>query len=454
MASREPVNILILGGSYAGLSVAHQFLRKIIDTLGTTRTAPKYRVVLVSPSTHFYWNVGAPRAICSRRLVPETEAFLSIQEHFKAYPAGQFRFVQGQAVNVNFLRRTVDVQLATGAIDIWPYHGLVFATGCSAESDLLSLHGDYSNTVHALHKFHLGLTDASSIVIVGGGPSGVECAGQLATWVNREQNRRVDPTALEAQKSSSRRSQFISSTANQETTSPASDHRFDSQAPLKITLISGRSRLLPKLPADAGARAEKQLKSLGVNIMHNVRLITAQKQPSSTTHCVLSTDLTLVTDLFIGATGVRPNTSFLPPELLDVTGHITSDPHFCRVARAGDRVYAIGSVTSASNSLADIYRALPVLLHNMKNDLITFEIKTQHPYGGGEEAISRLKDHCIDVERDYKDVSVLCPTTRWGGVGVIRGHSIPALAVWALKGKDYGFKAAKKVVNLGASPFT
>jgi len=51
----EPLNIVILGASFGGLSCAHHFLDYTIEQLRKTTTAPNYRLVIVSPSTHIYW---------------------------------------------------------------------------------------------------------------------------------------------------------------------------------------------------------------------------------------------------------------------------------------------------------------------------------------------------------------------------------------------------------------
>ena len=160
MPSRDYANIVILGGSYAGLSVAHRLLKSTIKELKITKSSPRYRVVLVSPSTHLYWNVGAPRAICGPESVSRNSIFIPFLEEFKKYPDAQFSFIQGEAVAVNFVHRTVEVK----GIRAWSskteqddlveeisYHALIIATGASSNSELLSLHGSHDKTAKALN---------------------------------------------------------------------------------------------------------------------------------------------------------------------------------------------------------------------------------------------------------------------------------------------------------------
>jgi len=196
MVRRETVDIVILGGSYAALSVAHQFLYKTIHELRTTSTAPRYRVVLVAPNTHLFWNIGAPRAICTNDIDEAEQYFFPFLDSFNFYEHDEFLFIQGEAIAVDFGQKTVDIALVlteaskgkglSGPISI-DYHALIIATGSSAHSDLLSLHGTQEETINTIRRFRAELPSAGSCVIVGGGPSGVECAGQLATWVNQTQ---------------------------------------------------------------------------------------------------------------------------------------------------------------------------------------------------------------------------------------------------------------------------
>lgn len=54
-----------------------------------------------------------------------------------------------------------------------PYHALIVATGTSAHSALLSLHGVHTKTMGALRDNRVKVKEASSVVVAGGGPSGM-----------------------------------------------------------------------------------------------------------------------------------------------------------------------------------------------------------------------------------------------------------------------------------------
>lgn len=494
MSPKEPANIVILGGSFAGLSVAHSFLRKTIDEISITRTAPKYRVVLVSPSTHLFWNISAPRALVSEKLIPHSKAFIPFLKAFEEYPKNRFAFVQGTAVAVDFNQHTVDIALTkevtasssqaeyrpktneTGVkrngrsstpgtgevVRVLPYHALIIATGTTAESPLLSLHGPHERTIAAFDTFHANLRDAHSIIIAGGGPSGVECAGQLATFINRGKpatHHSPGPEGkyghwwkklLNAQLGRRKQqSALLFPSFSSSSTSPASPKSENCRK--SITLISGNDRLLPKLPAKAAEKAEAKLRNLGVHIMHNTRLVSAQELPSSRTRCVLSDDLTISCDVFIATTGVCPNTSFMPTDLLDASGYISTDAQTLRIPRAGDRIYAIGDVSAHSkNNLLDVYNSLPILLQNLKNDILAHELRMQHPFGGAEEKLEQLVDARF---LQHEPQTQFIPITRWGGVGVLLGFEVPSFLVWAMKGRDYRTDKAQLAAGIGQDSY-
>ncbi|OCL09706.1 FAD/NAD(P)-binding domain-containing protein, partial [Glonium stellatum] len=332
--------IIVLGGSFAGLSAAHHFLDHVIQQLSTFEGAPRYRVILVSPSTHLYWNICAPRALVSADLIPVESAFVPIEPGFSRHPFNEFTYMQGAATAIDTSARTVTVILASEAttkhsvLQTLPYHALILATGSSAYSPLYSLHGSYEKTTAELRSFHARLETAQSVLIVGGGPSGVETAGQLATYFNRR---------------------------------PAP------RTPKTITILSGSEQLLPKLAPGIGHKAAKKLKSLGVHVVHNIRQVGSSENPDGSTNCHLNNDMTITADVVIAATGVYPNTSYLPTSMLDEAGYIVTDPEVLRVYGhgVGERVYAIGDCASYSkNYVLDVYEAVPILMHNLCNDLL------------------------------------------------------------------------------------
>ncbi|KAK4986790.1 hypothetical protein LTR50_005085 [Elasticomyces elasticus] len=431
----EPLNIVVLGASFAGLSVAHHFLDHTIKRLSTTPTSPTYRLILVSPSTHIYWNIGAPRVLAAPNLIPHTDAFIPIEPGFRRHKGADFTFIQGFATGIDVSASAVTLvligataskrasQLATrrsrsnveDTIQTILYHALILATGSQAHSPLLSLHGPHERTIAALESFHKRLTAAKSMVVCGGGPSGIETAGQLATY-------------------SSHGSEVKGSRPTK-----------------KITLITGTARCLTGLSETIGQKAEKQLKQLGVDVIHKVRVFGANEDPSGTVHCVLSDDTTLEADLYIAATGVVPNTAYMPTKLLDAAGYIRTNAGTLRVDQAGARVFAVGDCASYSgNYVLDVYDAVPVAMHNLLNDLLVHELRLASPYGGNEDEIDALEDAVY--EKNQK-ISQLCPIGRFGGVGCVFGIRVPSLGVWAFKGRDYRVGKAKTVVVNGNNPY-
>lgn len=458
---RQPLNVVILGGSFAGLAVAHHFLDRIVHQLSTFEGAPAYRVVLVSPSTHLYWNICAPRVLVSPSLISPEDAFIPIEPAFARHPFDKFTFMQGWATGVDTSAKKVTIELVrnvkenrlsgvskassstaetnpanisfardmnyrtntadrNSTVQTISYHALVLATGSSTYSPLYSLHGTHEDTLAELRAFHRRLETAHSVMIVGGGPSGVETAGQLATYYNQKRRWRTfkekrhrsdtvtDPNALERankilfpprkkrdsatpapmisprERHIERQSKRDSCVSGQSSTAPPTI-LITPPAPERrtrktITLLSGGARLLPKLPPTVSKKAERKLKKLGVHIVHNLREIGNTTNADGTTNCILNNDMTITSDVLISATGVYPNTRFLPQHMLDENGYVITDPQTLRVYAqgVGQRVYAVGDCANYSkNYTLDVYEAVPILMKNLQNDLLTHEYKLQ-----------------------------------------------------------------------------
>ncbi|KAI9721276.1 MAG: hypothetical protein M1812_002438 [Candelaria pacifica] len=378
-------NIVILGGSFSGLGIAHNLLRHTIPALTSADPSTSYKVLLITPSTHFLWMIGAPRALVSEELVPIDKTLLPIKDGFKDYPAEAFEFIQGEAIGLNTTSRKVDVKLTTsGSEQSVDYHALIIATGGHTSSALWSQHGSHEKTVQALKETRDALRLAQSIIVLGGGAAGTETAGELGSAFGSNKD---------------------------------------------ITLISGSTRLLPKNKASLGQDAETYLKNMGVKVKHGVRVAESEKTSTGKTTLTLTDRTTITTDVYIEATGVSPNTNWLPKELLDPKGYVKTDPDYLRVIGAGDRVYAIGTVGSYSKgSVFDSNDAIAPLMTNIEYDL------SNGKTGKEKKVVLNQKE------------TIVVPVGRDKGVGILFGWRVPSLMVWAVKGRTFFVEKAPEEV--------
>ncbi|KAF2422079.1 FAD/NAD(P)-binding domain-containing protein [Tothia fuscella] len=397
----EQKNVLILGASYAGLSSAHYFLRHVLPVLPDSKS---YKVTLVNPSSHFFSRPAAPRAVATMKLMPPEKLFWDIAAGFKQYSADQFTFLEGTAVEMDPATKSVKIVLANKETTTVVYHALIIATGTRPVSPMLGMQTTHNVAKEAQAAFNAALPTAKSIVIAGGGPAGVETAGELGEELNGVAG------------------MFTAKMTNPKVT---------------ITVVTAEKKLLPMLRPALALQAEKYLNKMGVNVVYNTRVESvtpngAGELDTSTNSLdkvtqkatiTLSDGKTLDADLYIPATGVKPNTSFLPSNLLTDRGYIEMDKTTLRVTAAGPLVYAIGDVGSYTRGgIMDIYDAVPVLLTNIKRDLL-------NPEGGAKGQDRPYKPNLKETH--------LVPVGRSKGVGAVFGWKLPSQMVWMIKGRDY-----------------
>jgi hypothetical protein len=173
-------NVVILGGSYAGVSTAHRILKQA--TKSATAAAP-FKITLVSPNSHFYWSMASPRGILPRQLSDE-QIFQPIATGFKQYPTSRFEFVLAHATALDVTGKTVTISDgSSGKADekVLDYDYLILATGSHTRNKTpFKGLGSTEATKAALHDFQEQIEKATTIVIAGGGVTGVEAAGELA----------------------------------------------------------------------------------------------------------------------------------------------------------------------------------------------------------------------------------------------------------------------------------
>lgn len=234
----ETRNIIFLGASYAGISATHYFLKHVYPRLPTSSTI-KYQVILVNASPKWYQRHASPRAIATSDLMPNEKIFLDIEPGFKQY-GDKVKFVVGKATSWDPEKRVLFISEPSGKEVAFSYDSLVLATGSKSQSAIWSSYGNGHEEIEAaLADVNVQVKAAKSIVIAGGGPAGVETAGEIAEYLNGTpgwfQSRPKNPKA-------------------------------------QITLITSADKLLPRLRPALAKQAEHDLNRLGVDVRYNTKV--------------------------------------------------------------------------------------------------------------------------------------------------------------------------------------
>ena len=263
----EERNIVIVGGGFAGTTLAEALVRRL--------PAP-YRVVLVSQESYTTFNPMLAEVV-GASVFPE-QVIAPIRQM-----VGAARFVMARVSDVDFEGRTVRCETLAGVRNI-PYEHLVFAFGSRANLALvpgmeehalpLKLVGDAmfirNRVLQRLARIELE-TDPElrrrlgHFVVVGGGFSGVEVAGELADFLRSA--RRWYPRVGDGE--------------------------------LKVTVLQGADRLLLELPEALGKSAAKSMEARGIEVRlmataasvdaDGVTLAGGEVIPSGTVICTIGT---------------------------------------------------------------------------------------------------------------------------------------------------------------------
>ncbi|KAB8223513.1 hypothetical protein BDV33DRAFT_167105 [Aspergillus novoparasiticus] len=408
MATAERRKIVVLGGSYAGVSAAHYLLKHVVPKLPDPEG---YQVILISTSSHTLCRPACPRALISDEFFDQEKLFVSISKVFEQYQDDRtrnFRFIHGTVTQLDHTSRNVTVSFtANDTIDTIDFHTLVIATGSSTPSPLLGLNRDIGDLRENWTAFRKALPTAKSIIISGGGPAGVETAGELGEYLN------------------GRAWWFRSKLANPR---------------VPITVVTSGPQILPLLRPSLASLAEQYLAQVGVTVIKSARVQNVAPRADSKdaltakTTVTLEDGQTLGADLYIPATGTRANAGFIDRSLLTPDGRVDTNPSTLRVDKAGPRVYAIGDVSSwARPTVHFIVEAIPVLCANMKRDLLL---------AAGEDEASVGEDRLF--KEDTRETQVV-PIGKSKGVGAAMGYRLPSFLVWLLKGRDYWLWTTEKL---------
>ncbi|KAK8105838.1 uncharacterized protein PG998_003691 [Apiospora kogelbergensis] len=293
------LTIVVLGGSFAGLQVAHRLLKH------TRNTHKDLKVILVSKDSHFFWNLASVRAVVPG-VLKEEQYNLPIEPGFAKYPAESFEFIVGSAEAADLDAKTVRVVTATGERSL-SYDHLVLGTGTRYmdPNSPWKANGTNEEVMASVKSTQEKIRAAKHIVVAGAGATGVETAGEI---------------------------------------------RFEFKDK-EVVLLSGGDQILGG-DAIAG-NAEQELIKLGVQVKLGARVTGSHELPDEgaqggKTEVTLANGETILTDLYLPTMGVLPNTEYLPAKVLRDDKYVLVD-EFGRVQNA-ENVWAAGDIISEPKS--------------------------------------------------------------------------------------------------------
>ncbi|KAI5965143.1 uncharacterized protein KGF55_001363 [Candida pseudojiufengensis] len=299
--------IIIIGGSYAAILA----LKTVLSS--KTKT---FNITLISPNEFTFFNVAVPRLLIDNSLIDKT--IFRLDEVIE-------NLQKGTNHKVTHIKSTVtkveldDKKVVTTNDKEYSYNYLIIASGSRSISPLWKLDNEKSNeyNIGSIKNFTNKIKQAKTIAIIGGGSTGVETAGELATEYPNK----------------------------------------------KVTIYTGSSGPLSgSLPNHVNSTTSK-LEKLGVEIINNERVTTKDNE------ITLSNGKTKQYDLVIEAQKLIPNTEFLLKKYLDEQGFIKTDNYF-RVPQ-NHEVIVIGDILSIGlHSLVDLNYNQKSIFEN----IIKFEI--------------------------------------------------------------------------------
>ncbi|GAB1206356.1 hypothetical protein APSETT445_005041 [Aspergillus pseudonomiae] len=371
MASKPTV--IIIGGSFAGLGVAKSLLTEL----------PSVKVILINPSEKAFFCIAAPRIFADPDSFAPNQYLIDIKDTFQKYQSSRFEFVQGSATTIDPTSKTVSVSDTNVTLH---YDILVIASGSTTASaigkDSAVVLFKSANTDDIQSLIRSGqeeIASAKTFLIIGGGPVGVEFAGELAEAVQ-------------------------------------------GRAGAKVTLVTQSDRLLSPLKETASTRARRLLEDKNISVQTQRKVLhVAQDSITKKWTATFDDGDELTVDLCISTTGVLPNNSFIPAEFLSESGWVKVNDAFKvqnGTSQTVDSVYAVGDITTYPDRLASkIREQVPIVTAHIKADIA----------GSGARPTYAAKGSLM----------MLVPVGRSGGTGQLFGWAPWSWLVSRIKGKDY-----------------
>ncbi len=265
MANTSKKRVIIVGGGFGGISAALALEEKHI---------PNLKIVLVSNKTHFEYTPALYRVVTGRSPL---EVCIPLREIFEGK---EVEVLEDTIIEADLNNKTLKGKSESH----YSFDFLILALG--SETAYFNIPGlkelsfnfkSITNGLRLKRHLHEAFIDCKKIpreecvriahiVVVGGGASGTELAGELALYTRKmAKHHSIDPSLI------------------------------------TIDLIESSSRLISSLPERISKRVYKRLHSLGVNIFLNQTVIKEEVEG------VFLKDMKVKTKTVIWTAGIKPN---------------------------------------------------------------------------------------------------------------------------------------------------
>ncbi|KAK7409686.1 hypothetical protein QQX98_008129 [Neonectria punicea] len=371
MTASDVKTIVVLGAGPAAIPVVRQTMVNLVlkrDNL---------KIVLVAPNANFHWPIAMPRVVVPDQLADD-KVLIPLAPTFADYPPSKFEFVLGTAASLDPASNTVGVELNAGGSREINYHTLVIATGARAR-DNMPWKGlaNTEETKQKLHALQEQIKKAKTIVVAGGGLTGVETAGELGFEYSQRGKKEVI---------------FI----------------YNDALPLAEPVINSVRK-----------QSKTELEKLKVKLMPNTTVTNTTVNGDETILELRDADGTtrsITAQAYLPATGVISNTEFVPKALLDANSYVKQTTKL--LAEGHKNIFVIGDAGSlepakaihAEAQAVHLIKALP--LHLDGAALPEYQVATKHIFA-------------LTVGRSR-------------GTGQMGTWKLFSFLVWAMKGRHLG----------------
>ncbi|MFK7861268.1 MAG: NAD(P)/FAD-dependent oxidoreductase [Granulosicoccus sp.] len=372
--------IVVVGGGAGGLELVVKLAKKLKRDQGT-------RVVLIDKNASHIWkpllHEVATGSLDSHH--DETSYRMLARKHRFDFVLGQVIKVDAEAKNVSIAAESDDDGEELVAARKIGFDQLVlcpgslsndFGTPGVAEHCVKLDSREQAERFHRLylkqlHKVSAAKDDSTqlSVVIVGGGATGVELAADLHNVAGRLQ-----------------------------------DYGFDtfSQARLKVSVIEAGPLLLPRLPERIGASVKTELQSIGVDVMTSTMISSAQSDA-----LVTSEGEHIAADVSVWAAGVRAPQFLADSGLpVDNLGRVKVNPDL--TIEGYPAIYGAGDCCSCPTDDGGTVPPRAQSAHQMAS-VVAYNILARH----------KNKEPKAFV---YKDFGSLISLSRFSTVGNLMGN--------------------------------